>query len=112
MSGMTKHTYARLLARDGGRCLHCGATEGLVPQHRLNRGMGGSRLLETAANVVTLCAGYNGLIESDARAAEQAREYGWKLRPGTLPEAKAVYDMNTRRWYYLDNDWNRSDAFD
>ena len=112
MGYMSAANYKRLMERDGGHCVHCGATEGLVPQHRQNRGMGGSLVREQPSNIVTLCSRFNGEIESDAAKADLARDMGWKLRLGTMPEAKALYDMVTRRWYYLDNEWNRKDAFD
>lgn len=113
MGYLSAANMRRLMNRDGGRCLHCGKTEGLVPQHRMNRGMGGFRPLEVPSNVILLCSEFNTRIEQDATAAEYARSRGWKLRQyGVMPEAKAVYDQSTRRWYYLDNEWNRTNAFD
>lgn len=95
--------------RDGGRCLHCGATEGLVPQHRINRGAGGSKALEIPSNVVLFCSQYNVLIESDAEQAEIARGHGWKLSHWDQKRLKQipVYDRAARDWFYLDDDYHR-----
>ena len=112
MGYMSAADYNRLLNRDGGVCWHCGTTEGLVPQHRQNRGMGGSLVREKPSNILTLCSRFNGEIEADAAKAELARDMGWKLRPDQLPEAKAAYDKVTQRWYYLNDSWERTVAFE
>lgn len=106
---MTPSEFAKFLERDGGRCLHCGTTEGLVPQHRINRGMGGYGPLEIPSNVIVLCSRFNGLIESDAGQAHLARAHGWKLsswdraRLTMIP----VYDIMAAEWYWLDNNYSR-----
>lgn len=99
--------YERMLERDGYHCYHCGTTEGLVPNHRRNRGMGGSKAREVPSNVVTLCSSVNGLIESDDRWAELARRYGWKLREGEDPLGVPAYDRQARTWYMFDDTWSR-----
>lgn len=110
---MSKANYARLMFRDGGACLHCGTDAGLVPQHRMNRGMGGSIFLDVPANIVTLCSRFNGDIESSADDAAVAVRYGWKISRfygesvlGRIMETP-VFDRNTGLWYTLDNEWNR-----
>jgi hypothetical protein len=67
-----------VLARDQ-HCYHCGVEEDLVPHHRINRGMGGSKLLDTPDNLMMVCAVYNGLMESDILTARNARGWGHKL---------------------------------
>lgn len=107
---MTPAEFARLLERDGGACVHCGATEGLVPQHRINRGMGGSEALERPSNVVLFCSWFNGAIEDSAELAQLAQMHGWKLSrwdSGRLREIP-VYDRNVKEWFWLDNDYNRT----
>ena len=65
--------------RDGNACVACGVAHGLTIQHRKNRGMGGSKLLDSPANLVTMCAVENMLLESNADFADRGRRNGWKL---------------------------------
>lgn len=104
---MSTKDYEKMLARDNGHCYHCGTTESLVPNHRLNRGMGGSPERDVPSNIVTLCSSVNGLIESDYRWADLARIYGWKLRPGEDPLDVVCYDRYARKWFLLDDTWSR-----
>lgn len=103
-----------MLERDGGACLHCGTTSGLVPQHRMNRGMGGSIFLEMPANTITFCSRFNGEIEDNSEAASLALAMGWKLgrfyseSPMTRILETPVFDRNTGLWYTLDNEWKRA----
>ncbi len=60
-------------------CWHCGLEDELVPHHRINRGMGGSKLLDTADNLMMVCARYNGDMESNAEVASAAKGWGHKL---------------------------------
>lgn len=113
MTVMTAREFARILERDGGRCIHCGSTEGLIPHHRMNRGMGGSKELEVPSNVLTMCSLFNGAMESEGSAQAWAIRNGWKLTrvaplmiPGVLVNA-AVWDYNTSNWYKLDNHYTR-----
>lgn len=106
---MKPREFAKYLARD----LHCpcgcvGREDTLVPQHRAGRGMGGSKALDRPANIIVLCAEWNGLIESDAHFAALARDYGWKLHRWQTPEAEPIYDRATSEWFLLDNEFNRS----
>lgn len=92
------------MARDGG-CVHCGETESVAPHHRVNRGMGGSKLRDNAANIVVLCSEFNGLIESDDRAADVARLYGWKLRAWEKPLETPLWHAGSKTWRLLQDDW-------
>ena len=103
---MKPKEFAKFLERDG-YCLHCGETEAIAPNHRINRGMGGSKLRDNPANIVILCSMLNGLIESDQRYADMAKSYGWKLDSWQLPEQKPVFDTYTGFWLLLDNDYGR-----
>lgn len=107
---MNQQEFDRYLERDGWRCQHCGTTEGLVPQHRQNRGMGGSKLRDRPSNVVVLCSAMNGDIEASAASAQLALIYGWKLRAHEVPEDEPVYDHAARHWYTLDNNYGRTVA--
>jgi len=81
-------------------CCHCGATEDLVPHHRINRGMGGSKLLDTPDNLMMVCARYNGDMESDFRVANQARAWNHKL-PVWEDTGLPVFDAVGFRWWVL-----------
>ena len=102
---MKPKVFARFLARDNGRCYHCGTTEGLVPQHRRG-GMGGGRD-QSPQNIITFCGIHNGEIESDPVKAEEARAFGWKLSNWQSPADFPVYDRYSQRWYYLTPDYKR-----
>lgn len=102
-----KPTVARLSRRDGAHCPHCGATVGLVVQHRANRGMGGSPELDRPSNVHLLCWAFNDIIERDADAAAYARAYGWKLQPWGDPLTTPFLDVLTGFWWLLDDDGGR-----
>jgi len=88
-------------------CWHCGTTERLVPHHRANRGMGGSKVADNFQNVIMVCADYNGLMESDAGVASLARDLGHKLSKFLSP-AEPVFDNVSKRWYYLDTKGNKA----
>lgn len=104
---MTPKSFQKLLKRDGGRCLHCGETEALAPNHRANRGMGGSKSRDVPSNLVVLCSVMNGLIESDYSAAVIARRCGWKLNTWDDPKKEPVFDRNSGIWYLLDDEFGR-----
>lgn len=101
---MTPKQFQRYLDRDQ-ICYHCGATEGLVPHHRANRGMGGSKARHIPSNIIVVCSQINGLMESDAVIAEQAYEYGWKLYSWEDPREVAVYNAFTGFWVKLDDNF-------
>ena len=106
---MNGRQFALYLARD----MHCvcgcvGREDTFVPQHRINRGMGGSKVLDRPANVLVMCSRMNGLIESDPVFAAPARVYGWKLSRWQVPEETPFYDLATGQWNLIDNLYNRT----
>jgi len=103
---MTRKDFEKLLKRDS-YCLHCGETEALSPNHRANRGMGGSKLRDTPSNLVLLCSSLNSLIESDTKHAEMALSLGWKVSTFDDWRIKPVKDTLTGKWYLLRDDWSR-----
>jgi len=104
---MKNSEFAKYLDRDK-RCYHCGSTDNtLIPQHRINRGMGGSKTLHKPSNIIVLCSLSNGLIESDPELAQSAREYGWKLERWKDPKETPVFDFASGEWFVLDDDYNR-----
>ena len=104
---MKPKDFARLMARDG-YCLHCGETEAVSPNHRINRGMGGSKLLDKPSNLIILCSAMNNAIESDSRLRTLAMDYGWKLASWDTSEERPVYDAMSGVWYLLDNEFGRN----
>ena len=95
-------TRRLVFQRDGDECVHCGTTEGLTLQHRINRGLGGSKLRDGAANLLVLCGLSNQRLESSSAFADLGRVMGWKLRswedPETVPVRYASGDF-----YYLND---------
>jgi hypothetical protein len=104
---MTPKEIKKQLARDG-HCLHCGLDdETLTVQHRANRGHGGYKAGNDPANYLLLCSFFNGLIESDSKAAGMARRYGWKISRYDNPSEKPVYDLVSGAWFILNSDWTK-----
>jgi hypothetical protein len=104
---VTPKEFKKYLKRDG-HCYHCGIDdETLIPQHRINRGMGGSKLLNTPSNIIVLCSYANGLIESNAFWADRARQFGWKLPSWAIASENAVFDVVSQTWFLLDDSFNR-----
>lgn len=76
----------------------------LVPQHRRNRGMGGSKTGMTLSNLIWLCSGLNGLIEADARTARVAIGRGIKLpRNGRYTGLEIPILHAVHGWVLLDD---------
>lgn len=97
---MTPKQFQKYLDRDGG-CIHCGETESVAPHHRLNRGMGGSKVRDVPSNIIVLCSAMNSLLESDAGIATTGRENGWKLRSGQDPKTTPVWLPMQGLWAFL-----------
>jgi hypothetical protein len=103
---VNRKEFARFMERDGG-CIHCGDVVTAVPNHRVNRGMGGSRKRDNPANIVVLCSEVNGLIESDPVWQRRAIEYGWKLRSWDDPTFIPVFEPMWGNWWRLDDEGGR-----
>lgn len=80
-----------------------------MPHHRANRGMGGSKIADNLQNVILVCQEYNGLMESDANVANQARDLGHKLSK-FLSTSEPVFDNFSKRWYLLDTKGNKHET--
>ena len=107
---VTKKEFQKYLDRDG-HCLHCGLNDDtLVPQHRRNRGMGGSQSRSKPSNVIVLCAYINGIIEASETHSKAAQRYGWKLRPGQDPLETPAYDSLTDTWWLLDDAYGKTES--
>jgi hypothetical protein len=103
---MKPKEFEKLVNRDG-YCLHCGETVAISPQHRVNRGMGGSKLRGQSSNLVVLCSELNGLAESSSPHRKLALKYGWKLASWEDPELIPVFDGVAGVWYLLDDNFGR-----
>lgn len=104
---MNSKAWRALLARDCGRCLHCGETVALSPNHRINRGMGGSKLRDKPSNLVVLCSRLNHMIEADKVWMDLAIRYGWKLKSWQSSLDEPVYDLLLGEWFVLDDSYGR-----
>ena len=108
---MNKKQFARLLERDVC-CVHCGSFDAtLIPHHRANRGMGGSKERDTPANIVLLCSEANWRLESDAEFADLGRKLGWKLSSFDHPQQHPVYHAWFDEWRVLGDDWTFITAY-
>lgn len=104
---LTNKQFGKYLDRDK-RCYHCGSTDNtLIPQHRINRGMGGSKKLDVPSNLIVFCSRANLEIESSAESADVARQYGWKLERWQDTLLEPVLDLASGVWFVLDNNYNR-----
>lgn len=86
--------------RDGRMCANCGNDQTLTIQHRINRGMGGSKTRDGFENLLTLCALCNQRLEMVAEVAERGIDLGQKLRSWDDPLKVPVF-FAFDGWYYL-----------
>lgn len=66
----------------------------------MNRGMGGSKLLDRLDNLALVCSFWNGQMESDAQSAQLARQYGHKLSKWQSFD-EPIFDIFYGHWYVL-----------
>jgi len=95
-----KRVLTAMDVRDGRVCVWHGQAcdpETLVPQHRQG-GMGGRSNKHRLSNVVWLDSLTNGLIESDAAWAEEARRRGVKISLHADPRMIPVEYPEGRFW--------------
>lgn len=92
-----------VLARDGDSCCSCGRSGSLELNHRINRGMGGSKLLDYIANLVTMCSGCNTALEADGSFRESGLRMGWKVQSWDDPHRVPVYFQPFREWRLLND---------
>lgn len=99
-----------VLARDGHCCVRCGIAVQRTfysLHHRRPRGMGGSRLLHTMANLVTLCGSglhgdrCHGEIENDRDGSTRV---GWLVPHGVRPEDWPI-EVAPRKWMQPGETW-------
>jgi hypothetical protein len=103
---MDKKRFQKFIQRDEGICCHCGTDDDtLVPQHRLGRGLGGSKERDVPSNIILICSLANGQLESNATFAQMGRDFGWKLRQGQDPKKVPVWLADG--WYLLDDEYGK-----
>ena len=104
---MNAKTRKALFERDSHRCWHCGSEEVTV-QHRANRGMGGSKEMDNAANLILLCWFVNFEMEASDKKAREAERYGWKISRYADPTSIPVWHYPSQTWILLNDDWGSS----
>lgn len=109
MSATPSGSVRRMLERDGYKCVYCYTPFDLTPQHRANRGMGGSKRGHGLSNLVTMCKRHNEQLESDPMFAELGRRMGWKVKRNSGPPASeiAVWSFPDWGWFLLADDGSR-----
>lgn len=83
----TPSSRAAIYARDDG-CVACGTLRNLTIQHRITRGMGGTRCPQTTINGLTLCLDHHMSTE---RHPDAARILGWRVDQHEDPETVWVW---------------------
>lgn len=106
---IAKTKRLKVFDRDGWACVACGVQSELTLQHRINRGMGGSKLFDGYECLIVLCAGCNTRLEQDADYAELGRRRGWKLPRNrrVYPAHEPVFYHGDPRQWLLDEDGER-----
>lgn len=113
MAGFTKKQWQQIKDRDGGCVWHglgCDP-DTWVPQHRVGRGMGGSKSANRLSNGVVLCSRMNGDIEADADLAMEARERGIKVGFWADTETIPVVYSDGSPWWLSDEGTKRGQPF-
>lgn len=102
---ISTRTRQMVYDRDGNRCVACYDSNNLTLQHRVSKGMGGSKLYDQPAFLVTMCLTCNLALESDYVKAEQGRFNGWKLSRNTRPpvDPEKIPVKIGKEWFLLDN---------
>lgn len=63
-TGQWKRIRAAVRRRDGNRCVHCGAEQGLSVHHVVPARLGGT---DDMSNLVTVCRAHHARLEAQAR---------------------------------------------
>lgn len=100
MAKPTNETRQAVYARDGHRCVMCGALA-LTFQHRRAVGQGGSKILPPPVDGLALCGVCNAACEHEMQ--DRALANGWKVRRWVQhPERVPVYYPHEFAWYRLE----------
>ena len=71
--------------------------------------MGGSKARDVPSNIIVICSWLNSAIESNAELADEARDFGWKLRLYQDPASEPVYYPLLDTWVLLDNKFGQTE---
>jgi len=97
-----------VLLRDGHWCQMCGRSVVNVESsvhHRINRGMGGSALLERASNLLRLCGSGTTLCHGwITEHPVHAEEIGWQIPKLSGRDPSTVPILTIRGWVLLDDE--------
>lgn len=104
---MNKQTFAKLVKRDQTAVESGQESETNVPNHRINRSVGGT---DDPSNLVLMGFEYNVFIESDADKRRHALKYGWKLESWQDPLTEPFFHVGLRQWVLADDFWNLEPA--
>ncbi len=108
-TGFTVKQVQQMRDRDGDVCAWTGVNTGrLVPQHRSNRGMGGSKAANRVENGLLLDSLINGLIESDPTYQREAIRRGIKISLHADPLLVPVFLAAEQAWYLLAADGTKT----
>ena len=108
VSARTRKTvYARdnhecILARVSHRFNPCSGP--LTLQHTVGRGMGGSKLFDTADLLVTMCNGHNTLATSDADFARYCTSRGLVRSRNSTRDPRLIPVLYWDGWYRLEGE--------
>ena len=111
-TGPTREVRAAVLARDGWRCVRCGADITAAPyslQHRRARGVGGTRRENTnsPANLIVLCGSATsagGCHQHVESRRHEAKGCGWAIPLAASDPAEWRVWTYDRGWIVLDDD--------
>ena len=117
-TGPTREVRAAVLARDGWRCVRCGADITAAPyslQHRRARGVGGTRRENTnsPANLIVLCGSATsagGCHQHVESRRHEAKGCGWAIPLAASDPAEWRVWTYDRGWIFLDHDGGWSSA--
>lgn len=103
MTNVSRMDRELVYERDQYRCAACGGVSPLTIQHRANRGMGGnpSGSKNSLANLLTMCAFCNQLLEQSGKFALEGVEHGWKIRSWDAPQEIPVFYAWAQEWRRL-----------
>lgn len=95
---MNARMRSLIFKRDNGQCWHCGTEENLVVHHRINRGSGGSKLLDRYSNLILICSEFNVSMESYLPDVREAKNRGIKVSRYDSPQHTRIIRFDSREF--------------
>lgn len=109
-TGPSRQTVRLVRERDDDCCVRCGRPGPLTTQHRVARGMGGTRRpwINSPENLITLCGsgttGCHGQVEA---SPHEAVIYGWRVPSWAGDPGSVSVRYWTGDWFMLRPDGSR-----